>query len=198
MRLWLASLARKFSRCLARPLAFLRALSAWALALAGQGVAEWAADLGCSAVDPAAEGSRWEGWQPPWRIPGGHQHGSGGGRIETERRRPPWRAPGQKSQGLMAATRLGSWHRGDVGNGRRMARQVGYRPDLVIPDDRRVTAVYMLQGRLEASAAGMVVFLGNDVSRAAGVWVGGSKWRTSGVHGGLPVIESKRDRGRCE
>ena len=60
-RLRLASLARKSSRCLARPLAFLRALSASALALAGRGVAERAADLGCSAVDPTAEGSRREG-----------------------------------------------------------------------------------------------------------------------------------------
>ena len=59
-----------------------------------------------------------------------------------------------------------------------MARQVGYRPDLVIPHDGRAAEVYMLRGRLEAPAASMVVFLGVDVGRAAGVWVGGLEWRT--------------------
>lgn len=66
------------------------------------------------------------------------------------------------------------------------------RGDLVIPDGGRVAAVYMLRGRLEAPAAGMVVFLGDDVGRDAGVWVGDSDRRTSGVHGGLCNREQER------
>ena len=134
--------------------AFLRALSASVLALAGRGVAERAADLGCSAVDPAADGR------------GGNLYG---GSLE-ETIVDPWRTNrdveatssmagyGAEEAGSCDGARLSSWRREDIGNGRRMARQVGEGPDPVIPDDGWAVAVSMLRGRLEAPAAGMVVF----------------------------------------
>ena len=64
----------------------------WALA--------WAADLGCSAMDPVADGSRRETRQPPWRVPEGNQRWT----DERERRRSPWRAPWRT---LAAAGRSG-------------------------------------------------------------------------------------------
>ena len=84
---------------------------------------------------------------------------------------------GAEESGSCGGALLSSWRRGDVGNGRRTGRQVGDGPDLAIPDDERAATVFMLRGRLEAPATGMVVFLGDDVGRAAGAWVGAEDLR---------------------
>ena len=72
---------------------------------------------------------------------------------------------GADDSGSCSGARLSSWLRGDVGNERRTARQVGDGPDLAISDDGRAAAVSMLRGRLEAPVAGMVVFLLKKIER---------------------------------
>lgn len=72
---------------------------------------------------------------------------------------------GAEGAGSCGGARLSSWRREDIGNGRRTARQVGEGPDLAIPDDGWAVAVSMLRGRLEAPAAGMVVFLLKKIER---------------------------------
>ena len=88
---------------------------------------------------------------------------------------------GAEEAGSCGGARLSSWRREDIGNGRRTARQAAEGPDPAIPDNGWAVAVSMLRGRLEVPAVGMMVFLGDDVGRAAGAWVGaedlGRPWR---------------------